>query len=371
MWNALAVTPGVQGKGGAGRSLLTRPQPISEKSRTALEHQLSTSANELYEGMLDLNVPMASIGSQWDKAVNLRSRLMQMYGVPAALAAPPTSGGGGGMLGGMKGGAKGGMKGGMVPPAMMMAALTEGLGAGAGESIDYKGKLNQAIGKRFKRSLAKGDLIYTVVPVEGERTYNCSLMSPSCLEAEYWNSEPAASKRAAEHGAAKAALEAEFPEVAAELGVANFASLIGQGGIQAATTGKKRKAPGDPGEDAKSQLMHSLQLLLGRPVLKTDIVYDVQPVQSLEGQAYQATVRFPEFDPSAVHQGDPAANQKQAQMNAAAVAVAVLAPTVAPLAEERKAKKARENKENLEKLKKAQQEKKEAARALREAAGVA
>mmetsp|Transcript_86213 Transcript_86213/g.248946 ORF Transcript_86213/g.248946 Transcript_86213/m.248946 type:complete len:365 (-) Transcript_86213:219-1313(-) len=355
---APAVAPGMHRTGAAGKGLI-RPQPTSEKSRTALEHQLSALSEQLYESMLDLNVPMATLGGEWDQAVNIRSRLMQMYGVPAALAKPPTVTDGGGMLAGMKGG----MKGSMVPPTMMMAALADGLGTAGGEGVDFKGKLNQAIGKRFKRSLAKGDLVYTVVPVDGEKTFNCSLMSPACLGAEYWNSEPASSKRAAEHGAAKAALQAEFPEVAAELGVASMASLLGQGGIPAATAGKKRKAPGDSIEDGKSRLMHSLQLLLGRPVLKTDIIYDVEPVHSSEGQGFQATVRFPDFDPSAVHQGAPAASQKQAQMNAAAVAVAVLAPTVAPLAEERKAKKARENKEALERLKKAQQEKKEAARA--------
>lgn len=68
---------------------------------------------------------------------------------------------------------------------------------------------------------------------------------------------PAPSKRAAEHGAAKAALQAEFPEVAAELGVGSFATMFAAGGAAggAAPGGKKRKAPGDaaPESDAKGR----------------------------------------------------------------------------------------------------------------------
>lgn len=57
-----------------------------------------------------------------------------------------------------------------------------------------------------------------------------------------------------------------------------------------------------------ARLMRTLQILLGRPVLKTDIVYTTEAV----GTEFHSTVTFPQYDPSASHRGTPAPSGKQA-----------------------------------------------------------
>lgn len=62
--------------------------------------------------------------------------------------------------------------------------------------------------------------------------------------------------------------------------------------------------------------MYSLQLILGRPVVKTDVVYETQALESATGTVYTATVTFPDYDPAASHRGQPAPSLKQARARA-------------------------------------------------------
>lgn len=105
--------------------------------------------------------------------------------------------------------------------------------------------------------------------------------------------------------------------------------------------------------------MRSMQLILGRPVLKTDVVYTTQSTESAQGTKYTCTVTLPQYDASANYRGQAAESAKLAETKAAEVAVRALAKIVAPLEEERKAKKAKQNQEQLAKLKEATKAKKE------------
>merc|ERR1719283_485928 len=96
--------------------------------------------------------------------------------------------------------------------------------------------------------------------------------------------------------------------------------------------------------------MKASQLLLGRPVTKGEVVYATSPVEGSGGKQ-QTVVSIPAHDPSASWQGEPADTPKQAENNAAEVACAALADTLAALEEQRKAKKARQAKEQIEKRK--------------------
>merc|ERR1719262_1407420 len=100
-----------------------------------------------------------------------------------------------------------------------MAAAMGG-GAEGAESMDFKSLLNTSITKRGGKSLTKGDVTYTVSADDVNGGPNggfwATVSAPGMLQAEYRCDAPQPSKRKAEHAAAKAAIEAEFPQAAAE-----------------------------------------------------------------------------------------------------------------------------------------------------------
>merc|ERR1719469_1163709 len=100
--------------------------------------------------------------------------------------------------------------------------------------------------------------------------------------------EVAASKRQAEHMAAKAAIGAEFPEELSKM-------AGGQAAWQAAPAqqkGQKRGAPQGP-QDLKSKLMSAMQVLTGGPLVKADVAYDtkaVAPNAPIHGATFVSTL---------------------------------------------------------------------------------
>mmetsp|Transcript_40775 Transcript_40775/g.118127 ORF Transcript_40775/g.118127 Transcript_40775/m.118127 type:complete len:402 (-) Transcript_40775:67-1272(-) len=331
-----------------------------------MEHQLTMQAGTIYETILNLNIAMPKLSQDLDTMLRLRSQIMFAYGVSPQDAAVPAPMGMGvaatpagkgvaaapsplqsmpAIMGG-KGvkGAKGtksakGAKGAKGAEASFGAAA-EAWGSfetGSSESsgfkeVDYKSKLNQCVAKQLKRPLMKTDLIYTVEEVDAKQYIAC-LIGPEILSKEYWSETPCATRRLAEHAAAKSALEAEYPEALLE---PDWVDPWGQ-------PTKKRKFDGPNTfagpEDPKTQLSRAGVLLLGRALGKNDIVYHVSDFETPEGKRYQATVALPEFDPDAIHHGEPAESAKQAQMNAAQVAVTAWQHIIALLEEERQAKK--------------------------------
>merc|ERR1719474_2630437 len=157
--------------------------------------------------------------------------------------------------------------------------------------------------------------------------YVAQVSSSTLLESAYSSPFPMATRRLAEHAAAQAALEAEFPEVAQECRTE-----------KAEPKGKKRKGINTVEDGPKTRLNNFLQVLLDRPCQKGDITYETQ---GDEDGPIIAWVCLPAWDPDQSWQGVPAEDQKQAERNAAEAACEALEDVVAPLAEERKAKKAK------------------------------
>lgn len=301
-----------------------------------LEEQFAQAANNLNERLLDLNVATQSIAQEWGPLLASRERLLSMYGVMV----PNTHQ----IVGGMP--AAGGFLGGAVPEAPL---------------ADWKSKLHTLASKRAGRPLVKGELAYNVSSTP--QGFMASVQS-TLLHGEYWGEAAATSKKLAEHAAAKAAMEAEFPEsaVAGAQPHAAFVQQLGSGDA-APAGGKIRKAPGDwetTGEDsAKSRLVHAAQMLLGRPADKADVVYEVVTVEGGGlggGCAYAATVSLPTYDPNSFYESGPAENKKQAEKLAAEAALQALWSVIAPLEEERKAKKARQGKEKMTRFREREQQ---------------
>jgi len=348
-----------QGKGKQAPKAQAKPQ-APEKSLQALEAEFAAKTNEVYDALLNLNVSMADLGGMWNSTLALRSKILKMYGVPAYEAAVPAPA--------AKKSAPANTAA-AVPPQMQafVSMMQQQMGWGAGglaagaaaadTSGDYKSKLNTAVAKRAKASIGKGEIVYTVVEDPSGGGFWATVSGAAHLAQEYHSAEAASSKKLAEHAAARSALEAEFPEV-----------LMGEAQLWTAPAaqGKKRKAaeayaPSAPLEDPKSKLMQTVQILAGRSLTKTDIVYEVAEVDAAGTTRYQATVVLPAHDPSTVHQGAEAESKKQAEHNAAMVANAALAPLAAPLEEERRAKKARMAQEKAAEWKKQREAKRAAA----------
>merc|ERR1719253_1337720 len=93
----------------------------------------------------------------------------------------------------------------------------------------------------------------------------------------------------------------------------------------------------------KEQLSHAAQLLVGRSLMKGEIVYECQ--QNMQGQ-FVATVSI--VPTGAVYQGNPAAVQRSAENNAADAALRDLRPQLIPLEAAAKEKKAQKEKERAE-----------------------
>jgi len=316
--------------------LVPGAQPGNVKADLAeLEAKMAKDANSVLDGVLDLNVTMTDLGGRWDGLMMLRSRILELYGVPADKAKPPGS---------------------RFPPtppdgASMLMAWQAAQGANGGFEGDFKSKLQTEVCRRSKKSLTKDELVYTVVQHESGKGFIASVhgATEGLLQRQYRGTEPSSGKRAAEHAAAKAALLAEFAQ---GMGMSGLAPTVKKKPLSAAGGAP---ANGGPGHDPKTRLMKASQLLLGRPVTKGEVVYATSPVEATGGKTQVSVVSIPAHDPSASWQGAPADTLKQAEFNAAEVAFAAVAHKLGPLEEQRKEKKARQAKEQYQK-KKAQKE---------------
>jgi len=305
------------GKGGAGQGggKGGKRGGGNQAALQNLQSELAHIANSLYEGILNLNVPMSAVSSMMDHTMKLRAQLLTMYGVPTMPAG----------------------------------------GAGPGQEgfSDYKSTLNYAVSKRAGRGLTKGELTYTVSEGEGGG-YWCQVMAPpGILQQEYWSADVATSKRAAEHAAAKVALEAEFPDLVGAMAMSPALAAAPVAAMLGATGGVKRKSTVPVEICPKTKLMHGVQLLIDRPVAKGEVAYTSQSMEDPAGggTSWMASVSIPAYDPAMTWAGEPASNQKEAEQNAAHAAYEALKDTIAPLEEERKAKKAKKNQEKTEEWK--------------------
>lgn len=331
--------------GGAAGAAALRPKKVETQNLPVLEAKLSTDANSLYEGVLDLNVSGQHLEATWRTLVELRGKIREAYGAPPEAISTPAGGAGKGagkQAGGSQWGADWGAAG----------------GSGAG-TIDWKSKLTQAVTKQSRRALTKGELAFRMVSEEANK-YVAAVSFSGWQAAEYTGVE-ATSKRQAEHEAAKVALQAEYPEeyTAAEAGQAfqGFSAWFAAKGPEAMQTGQKRKAAAldglPPTIDPKSRLNQAIQLMLTRPIAKGDIQYDTRESEG----SFISTVTLTNV-PGPI-EGTAAENQKLAEQSAATAALEQLAPQLGPLEEEAKAKKAQKLREQRQaRLEKVEQQKK-------------
>jgi len=259
--------------------------------------------------------------------MGMRDSLLNMYGVPTQNTPPHGAGKGAPQWQQQQQWG--------APPAAIAAEADPA-------TIDWKSKLIMYVSKRSKRSLTKGELEYLV---EGQDGGYVAAISSQHLSDQY-TGEVLASKRLAEHSAAKNAVAAEFPdEYAALTGAPAWgAGPVGGGG-------KKRTLEETGPSDSKSKLSQAMQIILGRPVQKGDIVYDTKAVdESNINGGYVSIVTIPTYDKDAAYEGEKGDGKKQAEQNAAGQLLAALQDHIAAAEEEHKAKKAKVRKERLAKM---------------------
>jgi hypothetical protein len=269
-------------------------------------------------------------------------------------------------------------------------------GAGAPSSnepvANYKGALLSCIQKELKASLTKENTPqYTIVEIAGKQTKYQATVS---FQDKTFEGPAVMGKKAAEHAAAKIAIQKAFPKqshVAVQHASANNAAkstgsvgipanaLVGllqaavnnAGGIPATVDtgavgkGQKRKFEDFP---AKNRLTHGIQLLKGEATTKEDIVFTVETVDGTQipHAKYQASVSIPMTGNTYV--GEVQLSKKAAENSAAEVALENLKDQIEPKEEERKAKIAKKNQEQLAVLKEKMAAKKAAKAAAKEAA---
>mmetsp|Transcript_100935 Transcript_100935/g.256813 ORF Transcript_100935/g.256813 Transcript_100935/m.256813 type:complete len:307 (+) Transcript_100935:78-998(+) len=293
-------------------------QPQGAQTLEQVEAKFAAQTTGFYEKCMDLNTPQSVVGSAANQLLALRSTLLGLYGV-----APD-------------------------PKWSPGAAAAQGAVAGsAGGDVQWKQKLNECAAKKAARPLAKGEFVYTTTAVDETNKSFTSTVSGSLLSKKYSSVEPQISKKLAEQTAARAALQAEYPEAYTELAAHEVAL--------APAKGEKRKSDPLPMGD-KNELNHMMQMLLSRSVTKDDVLYTLTTIEG-EKPSYSATVSLPTYEGSPTFQGAPASAKKDAEAAAAKVAIAAFKDAAAPLIEEHKAKKARKNAEDMEKMKQKHAEK--------------
>lgn len=311
------------------------PPKAAEQPKASLpevEAKFTAAADRFFEKALDLNVSQGHTAKLIGEVMNIRHKLLGLYGV-----APDPK---------------------WKPGAMVFAAPGMAAAAGPVEDIKWVAKLYEVMAKTLRRSLNKGEVNYVTEAADETGKSFISTLTCELFSAEYKSPSPCPSKKAAEHAAAQVAMEAEYPDA--------YRALASSGSF--ASLPQKRKAPGEPSAgppEGKSQLSHFVQMILQRSVTKEDIVYDTTEA---EGNC-KCTVTLPQNDNQSFKGEGP--TKKDAEMAAAKAACAVLAPIAAPLIEEHKAKKAKKMEEANAKRKEKLEERKaarEAAKAAKEAA---
>lgn len=231
----------------------------------------------------------------------------------------------------------------------------------------WKMKLHEAC----QRSGVTEKLEYTT-EAAGENInggWNCTVT----IKGESFTSEsPAPSKKAAEQGVAKIALEKLFPD---EFQKAMSNPLIALGAMAKGGGGKGQKRKREEVElPPKNKLNQGVQLLvqtkLGRMLSKGEMVYEMQELGDGPVKTYQATVKLPEIDGNrSEFTGEVCESKKKAEDSAAVAAYDGLKEMIEPIAEEKAAAKKAKNQEELKALVARTAEKKAAKKAAAEAAG--
>jgi len=314
---AKASGKGAKGNAGKGNAQFFTHNPQD------IEAEFTGWVNALFDNLYDLATPNEALQPPWQCLMRLRTQVLQAYATAPVhqttlASAPPNAN---------------------------------------GSPMNWKQEFYNEFSRQQKKSPSKDDITIEVQEVEGGgflATLSCSMLSQ-----EYQGEEVMPSKKKAEEMACKAALEAELPDVFERLSAPQA-----QWPAAAEGQGKKRKAaqmaeaaaaplvnvePPQP-DNAKARLNQVAQLLKGSPLAKGDILYECVEVEG----GFVATVTLAPADAigegETVWEGTAAASKKQAETNAAEVALDALKDQVEPLEEEHRAKKAKLKRESLEKF---------------------
>lgn len=283
-----------------------------------LETQLTTLANQVYDVILNLNVSTPDVRGAVEETLSLRDRVLSLYGVATSGVTAPTA-----------------------------LSTTQG---GAEAAQDAKSKLYQVLAKKaIGRSLTKTDIVFTVQD-QGNKTFVAAVSSE--FLADTYHGEPSASKKAAEHSAAMAALLAEYP---GEAPGAPAPAPAQPQPAQPRGRGQKRERE-EPPADPRSQLNTWMQLLLGRSTTKTDTNYETV---ELEAGKYMTKLTFPEYTGETVFESDVLGTKKDAERDAATKAMEAFRPDYEVKHAEHLEKKKEKSRKTLEALRAKQEAKKE------------
>jgi len=321
-----------------------------------LQLKLGEHAGQIYDGILNLNIPRRDLSTVINEMMQVRERLLGMFGVPP----PPAA---------VTGKGCGKRKGAAPPPAAQGHAFAPGAPAEpwngtprtstnpktiqnreraqrkkaavlgiegpptGGQPSDYKSHLYQLVSQRAGRPLSKGEIHYEVVEHEGGFIAG---VSSELMSQQYAGEEGASSRHLSQQLAAKSAIVGEFPDQFQDFGMAAMAA------------GAKRPYPGPPPgpkgpntcTDARSKLMQAVQMLLQRTMQKGDI--EMNTVELEPGNPnthYQSSCRLLTFDPTSSWTGHPSDSRKQAENNAADVCMEALSGQISVATEEHHARK--------------------------------
>jgi len=229
--------------------------------------------------------------------------------------------------------------------------------------MEHKQELSQVLKALLERPVQKEEIVYHCGEDPGGRGFLATVTLHCCQGQVFQAPKPAHCKKQAEQLAASAAVM-HFSQAAPmqQQGVKRSASEMDGVAPAAGTLIPLALEPQHP----KQELGNAVRLILSRPVLKEDIVYEFAEADG--GLGYVASVTIHALDGSPVFWSPvPAETKKQAEILAATAAVQHFKPLVAGLEEERKAKKAKKKQEEREEFRR---KKKEAQGELAEYVGI-
>lgn len=329
-----------------------------------MEQELASLANRLYEGVLDLNVSPQKIQVLMDQTTSLRNKVLQWYGIEVA---PAKGQGGKGAMGAVKkpsfelglgqtfgdfgkgggGGFKGAKGGGKAKPKAGPKKVSQlSIGAGEMAAQDWKSTLLRAMmlkrGGPVPKDAVMVDYAETTMEVDGvqKKGYTAAIASEDLVRT--YSGGPSKSKKEAEQDACHKAVTTEYPGqqvIQCKVKAGDSAPGLSMGGVGVKRTAAAAGLGGGGGsniEDKKGRIAHMLRIIIGRPSVTTDLVYDTNQVG---GGMFQSTLSLPSYQADAIFQGEMCSSQKAAEQSAAGVAIETLQEYAAPLEEEAKARR--------------------------------
>jgi hypothetical protein len=216
---------------------------------------------------------------------------------------------------------------------------------GQAVGLAWKSRLSQAYASTTKTSPTKETFVYTTT----ELGPNSFMSTVSCVwaGAEYSADEAQATKKLAEESAAMMALAGQFPQIYEAVPEdEKLAGAAANAGVAAMPSAKKQKvSTGSTGseDNGKSRLNAGVMVLAARAIVKGEVEYTVEET---DGKQF-AKVTINCLVPPRTFNGKPVVGttkqaKKEAECNAADVAVKALQPHInaqMPAHEARKAEK--------------------------------